>query len=68
MAHAYTFEGATNSVKSVTFSFLTNEELIKTSRINITNPILCNSLGEPVPGGLYDPALGPLLEKSVYVS
>ncbi|CAJ2654112.1 unnamed protein product [Trifolium pratense] len=64
MAHASTSEGATNSVKSVTFSFITNEELIKTSSIKITNPILCNTLGEPVPGGLYDPALGPLLDNT----
>jgi DNA-directed RNA polymerase I subunit RPA1 len=62
-------QGATNSVQSVTFSFLTNDELIKSSRIKIINPILCNPLGEPVPGGLYDPALGPLADNnSLYVS
>jgi DNA-directed RNA polymerase I subunit RPA1 len=61
-------QGATNSVEAVAFSFLTNEELIKSSRAKITIPIFCNQIGEPVPGGLYDPALGPLADNnSMYV-
>ncbi|XP_012574995.1 DNA-directed RNA polymerase I subunit 1-like isoform X1 [Cicer arietinum] len=57
-------EGATNSVKAVAFSFLTDEEILKSSRVKITNPILLDTLHSPVAGGLYDPALGPFHEKS----
>ncbi|CAJ1967526.1 unnamed protein product [Sphenostylis stenocarpa] len=60
-------EEATNSVKAVAFSFLTDEEVRQSSRIKITSPILLNSLQHPVPGGLYDAALGPLDDKSLYV-
>ncbi|ESW17626.1 hypothetical protein PHAVU_007G255400 [Phaseolus vulgaris] len=58
-------EGVTNSVKAVGFSFLTSDELLRSSRVKITNPILLNPLLNPVSGGLYDPALGPLDDKSL---
>ncbi|MED6108851.1 hypothetical protein PIB30_028051 [Stylosanthes scabra] len=56
-------EGASNSVESVAFSFYTNEELKKNSRVKITNANLLDTIGVPAPGGLYDPALGPFEEK-----
>lgn len=62
-----TSQGVTNSVKAVGFSFLTSDELLRSSRVKITNPILLNPLLNPVSGGLYDPALGPLDDKSLYV-
>ncbi|XP_028787416.1 DNA-directed RNA polymerase I subunit 1 [Neltuma alba] len=52
-------ECATESVEAVAFSFLTTEEIQKTSFVKITNPILVDGVERPVPGGLYDPALGP---------
>lgn len=55
-------EGATNAIESVAFSFLTNEELLKSSRVKVTDTNLCNNIGHPVRGGLYDPAFGPLLD------
>ncbi|QCE05239.1 DNA-directed RNA polymerase I subunit RPA1 [Vigna unguiculata] len=58
-------ESATNSVKAVAFSFLTSDDLRRSSLVKITNPILLNPLLHPVPGGLYDPALGPLDDKSL---
>ncbi|KAE9606955.1 putative DNA-directed RNA polymerase [Lupinus albus] len=59
-----TTEGATNFVEAVAFSFLTHEELKRSSCVTIKNPILLDGLDRPVPDGLYDPALGPLDEKS----
>ncbi|XP_052730240.1 DNA-directed RNA polymerase I subunit 1 isoform X2 [Vigna angularis] len=58
-------ESATNSVKAVAFSFLTSDDLQRSSLVKITNPILLNALLHPVPGGLYDPAMGPLDDKSL---
>ncbi|XP_027363970.1 DNA-directed RNA polymerase I subunit 1 isoform X1 [Abrus precatorius] len=60
-----TTEGATNSVKAVAFSFLTEEELRRSSHVKVTNPILLDALERPVPAGLYDPAFGPLDDKSL---
>ncbi|RDX78827.1 DNA-directed RNA polymerase I subunit 1, partial [Mucuna pruriens] len=64
-SNAVTSQGATNSVEAVAFSFLTDDELRRSSRVKITNPILLDALLHPVPAGLYDPALGPLDEKSL---
>ncbi|KAJ7566178.1 hypothetical protein O6H91_02G091400 [Diphasiastrum complanatum] len=47
-------------VESVNFSFYTDEEVRAISVKKITNPILLDNLGNPVAGGLYDSALGPL--------
>jgi len=61
-------QGATNAIEAVAFSFLTNEELLKSSRVKVTDTNLCNNIGHPVRGGLYDPAFGPLLDnRSKYV-
>jgi DNA-directed RNA polymerase I subunit RPA1 len=49
-----------SQVKSVGFSFYSKEELQKLSVLNITNPIVFDSLGHPVRDGLYDPRLGAL--------
>jgi DNA-directed RNA polymerase I subunit RPA1 len=53
-------QGATVSVDSVAFSFLTDEEVHKHSFVKITSARLLDTLDKPVPGGLYDPAMGPL--------
>lgn len=47
-------------VSSVRFAFMTDEEVRKQSVLKITNPNLLDILERPVPGGLYDPAMGPL--------
>ncbi|XP_061372755.1 DNA-directed RNA polymerase I subunit 1 [Gastrolobium bilobum] len=60
-----TTEGATNCVEAVAFSFLTGEELRRSSRVKITSPTLLDTVERPIPGGLYDPALGPLDDKSL---
>ncbi|KAK3022372.1 hypothetical protein RJ639_047346 [Escallonia herrerae] len=53
-------QGASESVEAVRFSFMTDEEVRKHSVLKVTNPVLLNAMEKPVPGGLYDPALGPL--------
>ncbi|KAK2982387.1 hypothetical protein RJ640_026230 [Escallonia rubra] len=53
-------QGASESVEAVRFSFMTDEEVRKHSVLNVTNPVLLDTMEKPVPGGLYDPALGPL--------
>ncbi|XP_011652120.1 DNA-directed RNA polymerase I subunit 1 isoform X1 [Cucumis sativus] len=62
---AQTTEGASESVKVVTFSFMTNEEVRKQSVVKVTAPILLDGMGRPVSGGLYDPAMGSLDETTL---
>lgn len=51
------------SIKKVSFSFLTPEQVRRQSVKSITSPLTFDALNHPVIGGLYDPALGPV-EKS----
>ena len=44
---------------SVSFSFLSSDEVRRISVKQITNPLLFDALSNPTLGGLYDPALGP---------
>lgn len=43
---------------------MTDEEVRKHSFLKLTNPILLDTVDRPVPGGLYDPILGPLDERA----
>lgn len=43
---------------------MTDEEVRKHSVVKVTSPNLLDTLGGPLPGGLYDPAMGPLSERS----
>ncbi|KAL1555302.1 DNA-directed RNA polymerase [Salvia divinorum] len=49
-------------VRSVRFGFMTDEEVRKQSLVKITNPNLLDTLEKPIPGGLYDLFMGPLVE------
>ncbi|GMH08181.1 hypothetical protein Nepgr_010021 [Nepenthes gracilis] len=55
---------AMEMVEAVRFSFLTDEEVKRHSFGKITNPDLFQG-NIPSPGGLYDPALGPLDDESL---
>lgn len=59
-------QGTTESIDSITFSFLTDEEVRNHSFVKISNPRLLDLVERPIPGGLYDPALGPLSERTTY--
>jgi len=45
-------------IGSVDFGFVSSEDIKALSVKNISNPTTFDSLLHPVPGGLYDPALG----------
>ncbi|XP_022971295.1 DNA-directed RNA polymerase I subunit 1 [Cucurbita maxima] len=62
---AQTTEGASESVKAVAFSFMTEDEVRKLSAVKVTAPILLDAMGRPVAGGLYDPAMGSLDETTL---
>ncbi|CAA0812729.1 nuclear RNA polymerase A1 [Striga hermonthica] len=62
----YPFLNQTSEVvEAVRFGFLTDEEVKGLSVVKISNPNLLDILEKPIPGGLYDPALGPLDENSM---
>ena len=46
------------AIGSVDFAFLTADEVKRLSVKRIQNPTTFDTLQNPVPGGLYDPALG----------
>lgn len=48
-----------STVQSVSFSFLSSEDVRRISVKQIVNPVLLDDLNRPNAGGLYDPALGP---------
>jgi DNA-directed RNA polymerase I subunit RPA1 len=47
-----------SAINSVDFAFLTPVDIKVLSVKQIQNPLTFDSLLHPVPGGLYDPALG----------
>ncbi|KAJ8570482.1 hypothetical protein K7X08_037454 [Anisodus acutangulus] len=57
-------QGASEAVEAVHFSFMTDEEVRRHSVVKVTNPNLLDTIGRPVPSGLYDPAMGPLDDHS----
>ncbi|CAH9125930.1 unnamed protein product [Cuscuta epithymum] len=57
-------EAASEAVSAVKFSFMTAEEVRRLSLVKVTNPVLIDLVGNPTPGGLYDPAMGPFDDKN----
>eukprot|EP00899_Mesostigma_viride_P013847 jgi/Mesvir1/22463/Mv18493-RA.2 len=47
------------TVDALTFGFYNGNEVLDLSVKRITNPTAYDNLGNPNPGGVYDPALGP---------
>jgi len=54
-----------SSVSSISFSFLSAEDVRRISVKQIVNPVLLDNLGQPNIGGLYDPALGPIKSREM---
>ncbi|KDN53106.1 beta and beta-prime subunits of DNA dependent RNA-polymerase [Tilletiaria anomala UBC 951] len=52
-------------ISSASFSFLSSDEIRAISVKAITNPILLDNTNLPTEGGLHDPALGPIDNKSI---
>jgi len=57
-----------SAVSSISFSFLSTEDIRRISVKQIVNPVLLDDLNRPNIGGLYDPALGPSDRQDLYVS
>lgn len=55
-----------STVNSISFSFLTTEDVRRISVKQIVNPVLLDDLNRPNIGGLYDPALGPSDKQDMY--
>jgi DNA-directed RNA polymerase I subunit RPA1 len=51
-----------SSITGVDFNFLAAADIRSISVKRIVNPTTFDSLLNPVPGGLYDPALGAILD------
>lgn len=49
-----------SSIGSVDFGFLSSTEIKALSVKRIQNPTTFDTLLHPIPGGLYDPALGAI--------
>jgi len=52
-------------VAALSFDFLTPEEVADLSVLKISSPYVFDNLKQAVPGGLYDPALGPIDRNSL---
>ncbi|KAK1267039.1 hypothetical protein QJS04_geneDACA016375 [Acorus gramineus] len=52
----------TETIDAVHFGFYSPEEIRRMSFKQIVNPVLLDKRNSPVPGGLYDLALGPLVD------
>ena len=55
-----------STVSSISFSFLSSEDIRRISVKQIVNPILLDDLNRPNAGGLYDSALGPSDKQDMY--
>jgi hypothetical protein len=55
-----------STVASVSFSFLSTQDVRRISVKQIINPVLLNDANRPNIGGLYDPALGPSDARDLY--
>ncbi|XP_009334966.1 DNA-directed RNA polymerase I subunit 1 [Pyrus x bretschneideri] len=53
-------EVPTASTEAIKFAFLSDEEVRQHSSLRVTDPSFLTQLGNPVAGGLYDKALGPI--------
>jgi DNA-directed RNA polymerase I subunit RPA1 len=54
-----------SEISSLSFTFLTTEDVRSISVQKVDNPILLDNLNLPNRGGLYDPKLGPMSGKDM---
>lgn len=52
-------------VTSLSFSFLSSDDVRAMSVQKCDNPVLLDNLNLPTRGGLYDPKLGPMTSRDV---
>ena len=58
-AHLQSALQARSKVVATSFSFYTAEDVRKLSVVQITSTVAFDTLDNPIPGGLYDPKMGP---------
>lgn len=56
-----------SEVSSLSFSFLSADDIKAISVKKVDNPILLDNLNLPTRGGLYDPKLGPMGSRDLWV-
>jgi DNA-directed RNA polymerase I subunit RPA1 len=56
-----------SEVTSISFSFLSTDDIKAISVKKIDNPVLLDNLNLPNRGGLYDPQLGPMSSRDMCV-
>lgn len=54
-----------SEIESLSFSFLSTEDIRAISVKKIDNAVLLDNLNLPTRGGLYDPKLGPMSARDV---
>lgn len=57
-----------HDVREVGFGVYTEEEILKLSVVRVRTPATYDRLGNPLQGGLYDPAMGPVESRSLCVT
>lgn len=56
-----------SEIASLSFSFLTADDVRNLSVLELDNPVLLDNLNLPNRKGLYDPKLGPMTAKDMWV-
>jgi DNA-directed RNA polymerase I subunit RPA1 len=54
-----------SEITSLSFSFLSTEDVRSISVQKVDNPVLLDNVNLPNKGGLYDPKLGPMSAKDM---
>lgn len=54
-----------SEITSLSFSFLSTEDVRSISVQKVDNPVLLDNVNLPNKGGLYDPKLGPMSSKDM---
>lgn len=49
-----------SEITSISFSYLTSEDVRRISVKQVVNPVIFDNLNQPTTGGMYDPVFGPL--------
>ncbi|CAH2063804.1 unnamed protein product [Thlaspi arvense] len=64
LSRIWFLQGASQVVESVRFGIMTEQDVRRETVLKVTNPVLLDNVERPVPGGLYDPLMGPLDDRT----
>ncbi|KAK4047541.1 hypothetical protein OIV83_005328 [Microbotryomycetes sp. JL201] len=57
-----------SQITSVSFSYLTSDDIKRVSVKQVVNPVMFDNLNQPTLGGMYDPAFGPLDKDGICIT